>query len=78
MNRRIYVSDITMKLGDRDKQNTLSFRQKIELSKLLDKLGVSVIETGPILNGKQVAFGFHYYQSCYLVPFKYTLLEERL
>ena len=53
MNRRIYVSDITMKLGDRDKQNTLSFRQKIELSKLLDKLGVSVIETGPILNGKQ-------------------------
>lgn len=53
MNRRIYVSDITMKLADRNAQSALSFRQKIELSKLLDKLGVSVIETGPILNGKQ-------------------------
>lgn len=53
MDRKIYVSDITMKLADREAGNPLSFRQKIELSKMLDKLGVSVIEAGPILNGKQ-------------------------
>lgn len=53
MNKRILVSDITMKLADEGLGNPLSFRQKIELSKLLDKLGVSVIETGKIQKGKQ-------------------------
>jgi len=53
MERRISVSDITMKLADNRKGCSLSFREKIELSKLLDKLGVSVIETTPVLNGKQ-------------------------
>ncbi|MCQ2113181.1 MAG: hypothetical protein MJY95_07565 [Bacteroidaceae bacterium] len=53
MDRKIFVSDITMKLADSEKGNRLSFRQKIELAKMLDKLGVSVIETGPIVNGKQ-------------------------
>ena len=51
MNRRINVSDITMKLSDRESGNSLSFRQKIELGKALDRLGVSVIEMGPIVNG---------------------------
>ena len=53
MNKRILVSDITMKLADEGLSNPLSFRQKIELSKLLEKLGVSVIEAGKIQNGKQ-------------------------
>ena len=45
--RKLSISDITMK-----GQNCLSFREKIELSKLLDRLGVSVIETAPIKNVK--------------------------
>lgn len=53
MERKILVSDITIKMADEGLFNTLSFRQKIELSKMLDKLGVSVIETGKIQNGKR-------------------------
>ncbi len=40
--RRIQISDVTMK--QEGKTFTLSFREKIELAKLLDSLGVSVIE----------------------------------
>ena len=40
--RTIKISDITMKQGA--KAFSLSFREKIELAKLLDSLGVSVIE----------------------------------
>lgn len=53
MDRRIFVSDITMKLADGVFGNVLSFRQKLEFSKLLDKLGVSVIETCGLSNGKK-------------------------
>lgn len=52
MDRKISVSEITIKLTEETKESTLSFRTKIELAKMLDNLGVSVIETGPILNGK--------------------------
>lgn len=52
MERKIFISDITMKQTGGSAGDTLSFRQKIELSKMLDKLGVSVIESAPILNGK--------------------------
>lgn len=41
---RIYLSDITMKQKSNDWQNALSFREKIELAKALDRLGVDVIE----------------------------------
>ena len=51
MVRKISVSDITMKESGAN-GHSLSFREKIELSKLLDKLGVSVIETNPIVNRK--------------------------
>ena len=45
----IRISDVTMKqTGD----FSLSFKEKIELSKLLDKLGVSVIELEPIRQAK--------------------------
>ena len=42
----IRISDVTMK--QTGSQISLSFKEKIELSKLLDKLGVSVIELEPI------------------------------
>ena len=47
---RIRISDMTMKQGSKD--FTLSFKEKIELSKLLDKLGVSVIELEGIHNAR--------------------------
>jgi len=47
---RIRISDMTMKQGG--KEVSLSFKEKIELSKLLDKLGVSVIELEGIQNAR--------------------------
>ena len=47
---RIRISDMTMKQGGKD--CALSFKEKIELSKLLDKLGVSVIELEGIQNAR--------------------------
>ena len=46
----IRISDVTMKQTGAD--ISLSFKEKIELSKLLDKLGVSVIELEPIVQAK--------------------------
>ena len=46
--KQIKISDVTMKQAGA----SLSFREKIELSKLLDKLGVSVIELEPIVQLK--------------------------
>ena len=45
----IRISDITMKQGG---EVSLSFKEKIELSKLLDRLGVSIIELEPIRQSK--------------------------
>ena len=47
---RIRISDMTMKQGGKD--SSLSFKEKIELAKLLDKLGVSVIELEGIQNAR--------------------------
>ena len=47
--KHVKISDVTMKQGG---EIALSFREKIELSKLLDKLGVSVIELEPITQPK--------------------------
>ena len=47
---KIRISDVTMKQTGAD--ISLSFKEKIELSKLLDKLGVSVIELEPITQPK--------------------------
>ena len=46
----IKISDITMKQPE--DQVSLSFKEKIELAKLLDKLGVTVIELEGIRNSK--------------------------
>ena len=48
--KQIRISDVTMKQAG--SQINLSFREKIELAKLLDKLGVSVIELEPIVQNK--------------------------
>lgn len=48
--KNIRISDITMKQSG--SELSLSFKEKIELAKLLDKLGVSVIELEPIEQAK--------------------------
>ena len=48
--RNIAISDITMKQPAEAGGFALSFREKIETAKLLDRLGVPVIETAPIVN----------------------------
>lgn len=47
---RVYISDRTLKQGG--KQMPLSFREKIELSRLIDRLEVDAIELSPIENKK--------------------------
>ena len=48
--RSIYLSDITMKQPVESGGFSLSFREKLELAKMLDRVGVQVIETAPIVN----------------------------
>lgn len=50
--RNIKISDVTMKQSGKAAGFTLSFREKIELAKLLDRLEVSAIELSPIENLK--------------------------
>ncbi len=50
--RNITIADVTMRQSGKDAPFHLSFREKIELVKLLDKLGVDVIEVSPIQNPK--------------------------
>ena len=46
--QNIGVSDITMKVADQAPELSLSFKEKIELAKLLARAGVSVIELPPV------------------------------
>ena len=48
--RSISVSDVTMKAAEQSRKMTLSFKEKIELAKLLDRLGADGIEIGAIKN----------------------------
>ena len=48
--REVRISDMTMKLVESSKSLTLSFKEKLELTKLLDRLGASVIEVEGITN----------------------------
>lgn len=50
--RKLYISDVTMKQVGDASGFSLSFKEKIELAKLLDRLGVSVIETDGIRRPK--------------------------
>ena len=49
---QIRISDVTMKRTGSAPEFSLSFREKIELAKLLDRLGVSVIELDGIESAK--------------------------
>lgn len=48
--RKINISEITMATPVKNGGYELSFREKIELAKLLDRIGVQVIETAPVKN----------------------------
>ena len=48
----ISITDVTIKQSGKNAGYTLSFREKIEIAKLLDKLGVNVIELHGIENEK--------------------------
>lgn len=50
--RRIIMTDVTIKQSGKAAGYQLSFREKIELAKLLDRLGVDVIELQPVENEK--------------------------
>ncbi len=54
--REIKISDITLR--EENKYN-LSFKEKIEIAKLLNKLNVDVIETAPITKGKKDILFLH-------------------
>ena len=46
--RRITFSDVTMRQAKDGSDFTLSFREKLELARILDKLGLDAVETGRI------------------------------
>jgi 2-isopropylmalate synthase len=46
--RKIVISDVTLRQGTTKNSNTLSFKEKIEITKQLDKLNLNIIETAPI------------------------------
>ena len=48
----ICITDVTMRQSRRGADFSLSFREKIEVAKMLDKLGVTAIETTPITTGR--------------------------
>ena len=50
--QKFSVCDITMKVADNTPELSLSFKEKIEMAKLLDRLQISVIEVSPIENKK--------------------------
>ena len=50
--KKIIISDVTMKQNAIKGDFSLSFREKIELAKMLDKLGADVIELGTPQNLK--------------------------
>lgn len=56
MIRNISICDISVKRSGEYAGSPLPFRVKIEVAKLLSRLGVSVVETSPILDGKSDYF----------------------
>ncbi len=49
--RKIIIADATLRMCEQS-SNALSFKEKIEIAKKLDKLNADVIETAPITHGK--------------------------
>ena len=52
MDREVRVTDVTMKRLDKTESGMLSFREKLELAKLLDRMGAAVIEIEGITSPK--------------------------
>lgn len=50
--REVRISDTTMKSAEASKSLSLSFKEKLELAKLLDRLGVDVVEVEGVSNRK--------------------------
>ena len=50
--REICISDVTMRRAPGLKELSLSFKEKLEIAKILDHLGVSAIEVEGIENAK--------------------------
>ena len=48
----IRISDVTLREAAADTQHPISFKEKIEIVKQLDRLNIDVIESFPITNGK--------------------------
>ncbi len=56
---QIAISDITLREDGKQGGYSLSFKEKIEIAKTLDKLNVDVIETASIKNGKTDVLYLH-------------------
>ncbi len=50
--KKIMISDVTLKEAAKKADMQLSFKEKIEVAKLMDKIRMSVIEMAPIVNEK--------------------------
>lgn len=50
--KQIKIADVTLREGASGAKFPLSFKEKLELARELDRLGVDVIETAPIINEK--------------------------
>lgn len=50
--KTVKISDITLRQIMSDKNSAISFKNKIELAKLLDKLKIDIVETGMVDGGK--------------------------
>ncbi|MBQ8934151.1 MAG: hypothetical protein IJ061_07695, partial [Lachnospiraceae bacterium] len=50
--KEIRISDVTMKQSGRTREISLTFKEKLEMAKLLDRLGVAVIEAEGIDQAK--------------------------
>ena len=70
--KQIRISDVTMKQSGQGLN--LSFREKIELCKLLDKLGVSIIELEGITNARRHGKATKVTVTCGLEPGRFYII----
>ena len=50
--KTVRIADITLRQIMSDKKSTISFKNKVELAKLLDKMNIDTVETGMVDGGK--------------------------
>lgn len=59
MNKEIKIADVTLRESYAIHGKELSFQEKIEIGKKLKELGVDIIETAPVENGKSDSIFLH-------------------